>query len=151
MIKKCAILAASVLLIAAVALLAPSADADKALPKYQVVGGWPKLPEGSKLGGVTAVATDAADRVYVFHRGKQPIMVFDRDGKFLRAWGDDLVKTAHGLRIDGDGNVWTTDIGNHLVMKYNPEGKVLLTLGKKDQPGDGTDQFNKPADVAVAP
>jgi len=151
MLKKCAILSASVLLIAAVALLAPSADADKALPKYQAVAGWPKLPEGSKLGGVTAVATDAADRVYLFHRGKQPIMVFDRDGMFLRSWGDDLVKTAHGLRIDGEGNVWTTDIGNQLVIKYNPEGKVLLTVGKKDQPGDGTDQFNKPTDVAVAP
>jgi DNA-binding beta-propeller fold protein YncE len=61
------------------------------------------------------------------------------------------VKTAHGIRIDADGNVWTTDIGNHLVIKYDPQGKVLLTLGKKDQPGEGTDQFNKPADVAVAP
>src|SRR5271156_4272454 len=148
MLKKCLILSASLLLIAGAAWLAPSADADKALPQYQVVAGWLKLPEGSKLGGVTGVASDALYRVYLFHRGKQPIMVFDRDGKFLRSWGDAQVKTAHGLRIDGEGNVWTTDIGNQLVIKYSPEGKVLLMLGKKDQPGDGTDQFNKPADVA---
>jgi DNA-binding beta-propeller fold protein YncE len=151
MIKRTVVLVASLLIITGAALLAPSADSDAGVPKYQVVAGWAKLPEGSKLGGVTGVATDAADRVYVFHRGKQPIMVFDKDGKFLRGWGDDQVKTAHGLRIDSSGNVWTTDIGNHLVIKYDPEGKVLLTLGKKDQPGDGTDQFNKPADVAVAP
>ena len=147
MLKKCLILGASLLLISGAALLGTSAD----LPKYESVAGWPQLPEGSKLGAVAAVATDSADRIYVFHRGKQPIMVFDRDGKLLRGWGDGLVKTAHGLRVDGDGNVWITDIGNHLVTKFDPQGKVLLTLGKKDQPGDGPDQFNKPTDVAAAP
>src|SRR5262249_48160929 len=64
--------------------------------------------------------------------------------------GDDMVKTAHGLRVDRDDNVWITDISNHLVTKFDSKGKVLLTLGKKDQPGDGPDQFNKPTDTAVA-
>jgi DNA-binding beta-propeller fold protein YncE len=61
------------------------------------------------------------------------------------------VKTAHGLRIDLEGNVWTTDIGTHQVVKYNPFGKVLLTLGTKNKPGDSHDRFNMPADVAVSP
>jgi DNA-binding beta-propeller fold protein YncE len=118
---------------------------------YQAVAGWPKLPDGLTLGPVSAVATDSEDRVFVFHRGKQPILVFDRDGKFLRSWGDDLVKTAHGLRIDRADNVWITDIGHHLVRKFNAEGKLLLTLGQKDQPGESPNQFNKPTDVAVTP
>ena len=120
-------------------------------PDYRPVVGWPQLPANVKLGMVSAVATDSADRVYVFHRGKQPILVFDRDGKFLRSWGDDVLKTPHGLRIDRDNNVWVTDIGHHLLMKFDAEGKLLLTLGKKDQPGDTPEQFNRPTDIAIAP
>ncbi len=129
--------------------LAPPAAAG--YPDYQPVPGWPALPASITLGQVSGVATDSGDRVYVFHRGKSPLLVFDRDGKFLRSWGDDGIQTAHGLRIDGDDNVWVTDIGNHQVMKFDAEGKLLLTLGKKGQPGDGPEQFNKPTDVAVAP
>jgi DNA-binding beta-propeller fold protein YncE len=117
-------------------------------PDYRPVSDWPQLPPGLKLGQVSAVATDAEDNVYVFHRGPQPILVFDRHGKFLRSWGDDVVKTAHGLRIDDDGNVWITDIGHHQVMKFSPEGKLLRTLGKKDQPGNDREHFDKPTDVA---
>jgi DNA-binding beta-propeller fold protein YncE len=149
-LKKTLVSLASLSLVVAAALFAPSADTTDGVPKYQPVANWPQLPENVKLGPVAAVATDSAGRVLVFHRGKQPIMVFDRDGKFLRSWGDDVVKTAHGLRVDAGDNVWTTDIGNHLVTKFDPKGKVLLTLGKKDQPGDGPDQFNKPTDTAVA-
>jgi DNA-binding beta-propeller fold protein YncE len=122
-----------------------------AIPDYRPVAGWPQLPRDIKLGPVSAVATDSASRVFVFHRGKQPILVFDREGKFLRSWGDDRIKTAHGLRIDRDDNVWVTDIGHHLVMKFDPQGKLLMTLGKKDEPGIGPDRFDKPTDVAVAP
>jgi outer membrane protein assembly factor BamB len=121
------------------------------LPDYRPVPGWPKLPDGVTLGPVSAVATDSSDRVYVFHRGKRPVLVFDRDGKFLRSWGDDHLKTPHGLRIDKDGNVWVTDIGTHQVLKFDADGKLLLALGKKGQPGAGPDQFDRPTDVAVAP
>jgi len=150
MLKKFMILLTSLSLVVGVALVAPSAHRPDAVPRYEPVANWPQLPPGSKFGDMTAVATDAADRVYVFHRGKQPIMVFDKNGKFLRSWGDDLIDTAHGLRIDRAGNIWITDIGTHLVTKFDAEGKVLLTLGKKGQPGEGRDQFNEPTDVAVA-
>jgi len=123
----------------------------KLFPDYQPVPGWPKLPDGVKLGPVSAVATDSDDRVFVFHRGKRPILVFDRDGKFLRSWGDGLFDTPHGLRVDPANNVWTTDSSNHQVMKFDSEGKLLLTLGKKNEPGDGPDRFDKPTDIAVAP
>ncbi len=151
--KTCAFLLTILIVAGSVALATRSDDAPakSGLAEYRVVAHWAKLPAGVKLGGVSAVATDAADNVYVFHRGKDPIMVFDREGKHLRSWGNDLVKTAHGLRVDRDNNVWITDIGNHLVRKFNAEGKLLLTLGKKDQPGDTPEQFNKPTDVAVGP
>jgi DNA-binding beta-propeller fold protein YncE len=118
---------------------------------YRPVSDWPQLPADVKLGRVSSVATDSADRVYVFHRGKRPILVFNRDGKLLRSWGDGVIDTAHGLRIDRDGNVWVTDIGHHLVLKFDAQGKLLLTLGSKGKPGDAADQFNKPTDVAIAP
>ncbi len=66
---------------------------------------WEKVCPGFKFGLVTAVATDKDDNLFVFHRGKQPTVVFDKHGQFLRSWGDGTVKTAHGLRLDGDGNV----------------------------------------------
>jgi DNA-binding beta-propeller fold protein YncE len=119
-------------------------------PDYQPVPGWPKLPDGVKFGPVSAVATDSADRVFVFHRGKHPVVVFDRDGKFLRSWGDDYIKAAHGLRIDRDNNVWITDTGFHQVLKFDAEGKLLLALGNKGQPGADPDRFDRPTDVAVA-
>ena len=131
--------------------LADTARPEDAIPDYRPVPGWPKLPAKLELGPVSAVATDSDDRVYVAHRGKRPILVFDRDGKFLRSWGDDHVKTAHGLRVDSKDNVWVTDMGNHLVMKFDGKGKLLLSLGTKGKRGDGPNQFNRPTDVAVAP
>jgi DNA-binding beta-propeller fold protein YncE len=128
-----------------------AASAADALPDYQIVPGWLKLPDTIKLGPVSAVATDSEDRVFVFHRGKNPILVFDRDGKYLRSWGDDAIKAAHGLRIDNANNVWVTDTGNHQVLKFDANGKLLLSLGKKGEPGDAADQFNRPTDIAIAP
>jgi DNA-binding beta-propeller fold protein YncE len=151
MLKKWALALASLSLIAAAAAFAPTRDAAERLPDYRTVAGWPQLPDKMKFGPVSAVATDSSDQVYVFQRSKPPVLVFDKDGKHLRSWGDGLVKTAHGLRIDRDNNVWITDIGTHQVTKFDGKGKVLLTVGKKDDPGDGPDQFNKPTDVAVAP
>jgi DNA-binding beta-propeller fold protein YncE len=122
-----------------------------ALPDYRPVAGWPQLPPDVKLGPVSAVATDAKDRVYVAHRGPMPVLVFDRDGTFLRSWGDDHLKTPHGLRVDPEGNVWLTDVGHHLVLKFDPDGKLLLSLGTKGRAGNKPDQFDRPTDVAVTP
>ncbi len=121
------------------------------VPDYRPVPGWPRLPAGIAFGPVSAVATDAADRVYVAHRGPKPVLIFERDGTFVRGWGHESIKTPHGLRTDSAGNIWLTDIGNHLVMKFNPMGKLLMMLGKKGVSGDGPDQFDQPTDVAIAP
>jgi len=151
MFKRGVLFLASLTAVAIAVVLAPSADQAGAGLNYKPVTDWLRLPENFKWGQVTAVATDSADRVHVFHRGKNPIVVFDRDGKFLRSWGDDLVKNAHGLRIDRNDHVWITDLAHHLVIKFDAQGKLLLTLGKKGEPGVGKDQFDKPADVAFGP
>jgi DNA-binding beta-propeller fold protein YncE len=123
------------------ALAAVTAAGDKPLragiPDYQPVAGWPTVPASLKLGPVSAVATDSAARVYVLQRAEPPVLVFDRGGTFLRSWGSGLLKNPHGLRVDRDDHVWVTDTSRHVVMKFDTSGKVLLSLGKKDQPGDG--------------
>jgi DNA-binding beta-propeller fold protein YncE len=124
--------------------------AEPAIPNYQRVADWPALPAFLKLGPVSGVATDSAGRVYLLQRAQPPVVVFDGNGTLLRTWGDGLFKTPHGLRIDADDNVWITDIGSHIVMKCDAGGKTLLTLGRRNEPGDGPDRFNKPTDVALS-
>ena len=81
-----------------------------------------------------------------------PIMAFDRNGKFLRAWGQGMFKTTHFLRTDHEGNVWVTDRGDHQVFKFSPEGKLLMTLGRKGVVGENESQdaFNGVADLVIA-
>ena len=97
--------------------------------RYRVVENWAKLPDGWEFRDVAAVAVDSKDRVYVFNRGEHPMMVFDRDGNFLRSWGEGLFKRAHGIHIDSDDTLYCTDDGDHTVRKITTDGKVLLTIG----------------------
>jgi len=108
------------------------------------------MPAGWKFGRVSAVATDSAGKVYVFQRGLKadPIIVFDAKGAFLRSWGKGMFGNPHGMRVDRDDNVWVTDNGDHQVMKFTKEGRLLLTLGVKGKPGTDEKTFNKPTDIA---
>lgn len=119
--------------------------------EFQPAENWPRIPSGLQIGQTSGVSVDSKGRVYVFHRGERPILCFDADGQLLRYWGDDLVGKAHGLRIDRHDNVWTTDVGRHVVRKFNPEGELLLTLGTDDEPGLDENHFDQPADVAFGP
>ena len=67
--------------------------------KYRPVVGWGQLPEGWSFVEATSVAVDARDNVYVFNRGVHPVIVFDREGTFLRSWGEGTVRRAHGITI----------------------------------------------------
>jgi DNA-binding beta-propeller fold protein YncE len=117
---------------------------------YQSAPEFLKLPKDWTLGPCSAVEISPKGEICLLHRGPHPILMFDAQGTFLRSWGDDLIKTAHGIRIDRDGNVWVTDIGNHRVFKFDSVGKLLLALGT-GKPGPDDDQFNKPTDVAFGP
>ena len=102
---------------------------------YEVSGeDWGNLPEGWTYKEATAVAVDSKDNVYVFNRGTQPMVVFDRDGNFLRAWGGDTFTLAHGVSVGPDDSIYCADSGDHTVRKMSPEGEVLLTLGTKGEP-----------------
>ena len=122
--------------------------------KYQLVENWVQFPpDVAKWGAATGVDVDAHDNVYVFQRNESmPIMVFDSHGKFLRGWGQGMFKQTHFLRVDRFGYVWVTDRGHMQAFKFNSDGKLLMTLGKKDVLGDNTsqDSFNGMADLAVA-
>ena len=56
--------------------------------RYEVVEGFFKRPKGWTFVEVADVSVDADDNVYVFNRGNHPVMIFDRDGNFLDAWGE---------------------------------------------------------------
>src|SRR5215471_10090824 len=70
--------------------------------------GFLKFPAEVEVGAMSAVAVDAEDRIFVLHRGEPPLVAFDSDGKFVRAWGQGLFKVPHGLRVDREGSIWTT-------------------------------------------
>ncbi|PYS49414.1 MAG: hypothetical protein DMG13_23495 [Acidobacteria bacterium] len=110
------------------------------------------LPAGITMGASASVAFDSKGHLFVLTRGAQPFFEFDADGKFIRSFGDGLFVRSHGLKIDNDGNIWATDVGAHTVMKLNPQGQVLLTLGTKGQRGEWNDSshlLNEPNDVAI--
>ena len=103
---------------------------------YDVDDHWPKLPPGISWTEVSAVATDSRDRVYLFNRGSHPMIVLDRDGTFLHAWGEGVFARAHGLFIGPDDAVYCTDDLDHTVRKFTPDGKLVWTLGTSGKPSD---------------
>ena len=121
--------------------------------RYEVRNDWAKLPDGWSFTDVAAVAVDHNDHVYAFNRGEHPMIVFDRDGNFLRSWGEGVFKNAHGIHIGRDGTLWCTDDGDHTVRQVTPEGKVLLTLGLAGKPAAymSGDPFHRCTHTAQSP
>jgi DNA-binding beta-propeller fold protein YncE len=115
---------------------------------YEAVPNFFHLPAGEHFVEVAGVAVNSKGHIYVFHRGKHPLMEFDANGKYLRSIADDLFVTAHIVRVDAEDNIWTTDVGAHVVLKLSPDGRVLLSLGRMRTPGDDVLHFNQPTDVA---
>jgi DNA-binding beta-propeller fold protein YncE len=118
------------------------------------------MPADRKLGSAIGVEIDRDGKsLWVFDRcsandcagsNVAPIMKFDPSGKLLTSFGAGMFAFPHGLAVDRDGNVWATDGKRHIVVKFAPDGKVLMTLGHQDAPGDGNDSFNQPSDVVIA-
>src|SRR5205823_7830015 len=103
--------------------------------KYRIVEDWAKLPDGWSFKEVGAVGVDNNDNVYCFNRGEHPMMVFDRDGNFLRSWGEGQYPRAHGVHMGPDESIYLTDDGGSFVRKCRLEdGKVLLELGVPGTP-----------------
>ena len=132
---------------------------------YRTTRDWGQLPPGVAWAAVTAVEPAPDGTIYVVHRcfenscagrNEAPILKYDRNGKLLASWGEGMFIFPHGATVDRDGNLWVTDARGekdkgHQVFKFNPDGKVLMTLGKAGVSGSGADLFDQPTDVLVAP
>jgi hypothetical protein len=107
--------------------------------------------EGWALGMVSWVAADRNGLVYLLQRGDKadPIVVLDRAGKVVRSWGRGMYTTPHAIRLDPQGNVWTTDAASSMVYKFSPEGKSLLQIEVGGQPSP-CGNFCSTTDIAFA-
>ena len=133
---------------------------------FELVPDWEQLPAGWTHGDVAGVATDSQDRVYVFNRSEHPLIVYDRDGRFVRSWGEGVFTRPHGITIHQDV-VYCADDTDHTVRAFTLDGELLWTLGTPHQPSDtgyvpegranllsirrGAGPFNRPTRLAVAP
>jgi 6-bladed beta-propeller len=118
--------------------------------RYEVVRDFFKLPEGQSFGLISRVAADARDRIYVFQRKDPPVVVFDREGARLGAWGSGEVTDPHGLKIVGD-IVYTTDRSDSVAKAFTLGGKVLFALGTRGVHSDTGDVVNWLAERAAGP
>lgn len=136
--------------------LFPVVQAQDKYPKVNVAtvwtvdAKWPQRPATMQWGHVPGIAVDKHDHVYVFTRAEPPVQVYDASGKFLRGWGKGI-GSAHHIKIDADNNVWIADTVNHVIEKYTPAGKLLLTIGTKGKAGRNTHHLNRPCDMAIGP
>jgi sugar lactone lactonase YvrE len=123
---------------------------------YVVAPAAVKLPDGMTMGATASVAFDANGHLWVLTRGDKTFFEFNADGSFIRAFGDKLFTRSHGLRIDRQGNLWATDVGSHVVVKLDRDGKTLMTIGTRGEAGEwneatGSRKLNQPNDVVIAP
>lgn len=161
-----AIVHTAVALIPALLLtLGAAAFAAEDAPNPYAEQGWAQLPDGRRLGQVSAIDVAPNGTIWIGERcgangcadnNVPPIIQFDAAGKMLKTFGAGIFVIPHGLAVDRDGNVWVADQqgkGNkgHVVVKLSTDGKVLMTLGKPGVMGATDDTFNQPSDVAIAP
>ena len=159
------------LAVAAAACLAQAALAQSSAPRndlpqpYRTTRDWGVLPPGMTWPAVTAVEAAPDGSIYVVarcannsctDRPEPAILKYNAEGKLLRAWGEGMFNFPHGATVDRDGNLWVTDARGasgkgHQVFKFDPNGKVLMTLGKAGVSGSGPDLFDQPTDVVIAP
>ncbi len=161
-----------------VVLLAGVEAFAQALPNpYRTVDGWAKLPDGRQMGAVGGVDVDPdGEHIWAVVRcdatdperfGNEcldsdldPVLKFDPDGDVVESFGGGMFICPHGIEVDLEGNVWVTDAVSaertpegtrgHQVIKFSPEGEVLMTLGTPGVPGGGANHFDAPSDVVVA-
>ena len=169
----------SVIAMAVAAAFGQAVSPTNSLPNpYRAVESWAQLPQGRTWGSTSGVGIDPdGTSVWVADRCGQsalpsamrpgipfacdgssldPILKFDGSGKLVKGFGAGLFVFPHGLHVDREGNVWVTDgLGRdgkgHQVIKFSPDGKVLLRLGKAGLAGNGPDEFNAPSAVVTAP
>jgi hypothetical protein len=121
--------------------------------KFEPVFGWAKLPHPMTFKEATSVAVDSKDNVYVFNRGKWPLMIFDKSGNFVKSWGEGEFDRPHGIVTDAEDNLYLADDLAHTVEKRTKDGKLIFRLGERGKaaPLQGGKPFNRPTHAAIHP
>lgn len=135
------------------ALLSCPLAAQTSVPeiRYDAVSSFLKLPADLYLGEVAGVAVNSKGHVFVFSRGgttgpaygaaAAQLLEFDRNGRYIREIGKNLYawSYAHAVRIDSEDNIWAVDKGSDMIVKFNPEGRVVMVFGRKKEASDESD------------
>ena len=145
--------------LAALFLVSSCALAQDSVPEipFDSVPNLLKLPQDLYLGEVAGVAINSKGHIYVFSRGNTTgpayaaaaaqILEFDQNGKYLREIGRNLYawSFAHAIRVDKDDNLWAVDKGSDMMIKFNPEGRVVMVFGRKKEASDeGAEAWKHP-------
>ena len=161
---------ALLLAVLAITTIGAAQAQNSAANPYATVDDWAKLPPGRVWGATSAVYPENNGKnIWIAERcgtnlcagsDLDPVMLFDTDGYVLKTFGNGMITWPHGIYVDAEDNVWIADaVGyapvpdgvGHTVMKFSPDGELLMRLGKEGVAGDGNDEFNKPSDMLVAP
>ena len=115
-----------------------------------------KLPVGMNFGACSSVAVNSKGHILVFHRAAQSLLEFDAEGVFRRTLAQGIFSRPHGLRVDAEDRIWATDGGSNIVLKMDPDGRILMVLGVKDSSAEWHQAghlrcFDEPNDVAFGP
>ena len=118
-----------------------------------------KLPDNLYFGEVTGIAVNSNGHIFVLSRGDTTgpayaaaaaqLLEFDADGYYLREIGHHLYawSFAHMVKIDRHDNIWVTDKGSDMVIKFTPAGRVAMVFGRKQE---ASDEETNPSRVCAA-
>ncbi len=104
--------------------------------KYEVVPNFMKLPPNVYLGEGIGIARNSKGNIYVNTCAQQTkTFEFDKNGNYVREIGKELYGHVfcHGVRVDAQDNIWVIDEGSNSIIKFNPEGRVTMVLGRRDE------------------
>jgi hypothetical protein len=123
----------------AAAQSAAKAKATAAEIPFDSVPNFFKMPAGLYMGEAVGVATSSKGHIYVLVRsGETRLFEFDQNGNFVKEFGAGSYgfSFGHAVRVDKDDNIWAVDEGTNIIQKFDPNGKLLMVLGKRPDPLD---------------
>jgi DNA-binding beta-propeller fold protein YncE len=143
----------------------------RSAPSFEPVADWEHPPEGQTHRDVSDVAVDSSDRVFLLTREDSRVSIYDRDGGFIKSWGEDvLTARPHGITIGPDNSVYCVDEDDQTIRRFTPDGEQLSVIGVSGVTSDtgvdwslknlkertasisqGGPPFNHPTKLAVAP